>query len=392
MNIIFLGNIVPPAEIGKYSAGSVAGNKMQYYLLKYLSQMEGVNLEIVSSYSHAAFPKDKLFIKGAQKELFENVKIHQLSYINLPIVKQLVLIHKHKKMVKKLCKKHQDSIVFSYDLYPMQGNALRKAVKKQNVKGVCLLADLSIGGVKAHKGIKKYLQKIYDRLTLKNLKSCPNYVVLNENIITQYIPNANYIVVQGGVEPSEYPLECAGWNGKEKNILYTGALVDYSGIMTLIDAMGRLEDTKAVLDIYGNGPLEKAIVEKTREMKNVRFHGSTSNSEILKLQRSAWLLINPRPVDNCIAKVTFPSKIFEYMMSGRPVLSTKLNGFTEEYKDKIFWVEDDSVQGLVEAIRAMLRLTEEELEMYADNALNFMIKHKAWEENTKSIYDFLKVI
>ncbi len=393
MNIIFLGNIVPPDEIGKYSAGSVAGNKMQYYLLKYLSQIEDVNIEVVSSYSHAAFPKDKqIFIKGKVGELFDGVRIHQLSYINLPIIKQLLLIHKNKKVTKKLCKKYVNPIVFAYDLYPMQGNALRTSLKNPSNKAVCLLADLSIGGVQTHKGIKKYLQKNYDKATLKNLNCCPNYIVLNENIIKQYVPNANHTVVQGGVEPSEYPLTAPRWNGLEKNLLYTGALVDYSGIMTLIDAMRDFENTEVFLDVYGSGPLEKAIAEKTKTLKNVRFHGSVNNSEILKIQRSAWMLVNPRPVENNIAKVTFPSKIFEYMMSGRPVLSTKLNGFTEEYKDKIFWVEDDSRQGLSAAIKAMLDLPERELNRYADNAFDFMIKNKTWEENAKIIYDFLKSI
>lgn len=390
MNIVFLGNIVSLEDVEKYSAGSVAGNKMQYYLLKYLSQIDGVNIEVISSFSHACFPKDKkIFIRREEQILFDKVKVHQLSYVNLPIIKQLMLIIKTRFYTKRLCRKYDSPIVFAYDLYPPQGNALRKVSSFKNVKTLSLLADLSIGGVQKKRGIKKFLQKLYDKATLKNIKSCQNYIVLNEELIKAYASGKNYIVVQGGVEPLEFPLDSPLWDGKVKNIVYTGALVYYSGIMTLINAMKHLKDREVVLDIYGSGPLESQVRSMAETMPNVVFHGTKSNKEILKIQRSCWLLINPRPVDNNIAKVTFPSKIFEYMMSERPILSTKLNGFTEEYKDKIFWAEDDTATELAKSIENLANSPAESLNKVAKTAKDFVTENCSWDVRVDSIFDFL---
>ena len=389
MKIIFLGNVVPICEIKKYSAGSVAGNKMQYYLLKHLNEFEDLEIEVVSFFCHASFPKDKkLFIKGSNDILFNRIKIHQLSYINLPIIKQLILMQKIFKKVKKICSNNSNSIVFSYDLYPVFGNTLRKIKEKRRI---CLLADLSIGGVQKSNGIKRFLQYLYDRQTLKNLRCCQNYIVLNENVVKKISHNCNYIVVQGGVEPDEYPsdFEENKWNGKTKNVLYTGALVEYSGILTLIHAMKFLEDTDIVLDIYGTGPLEKIVTEYSKKNRNVRYFGSLTNDKILKEQRKAWILINPRPIENSISKVTFPSKIFEYMMSKRPILSTKLNGFTEIYNDKIIWIYDDTETGMAKKIKCMLEYSNKELNLIAEKAYDFVIKNKTWKQNSKIIYDFL---
>ena len=45
----------------------------------------------------------------------------------------------------------------------------------------CLCVGTAFSNIKP-----KYLQKIYDKLTLKNLRSCYNYIVLNENIVKKY--------------------------------------------------------------------------------------------------------------------------------------------------------------------------------------------------------------
>ena len=48
-----------------------------------------------------------------------------------------------------------------------------------------------------------------------------------------------------------------------------------------------------------------------------------------------------RVVNDPIAQVTFPSKTFEYLLSGTPVLSTRLNGYTHEYDEAIVDIISD---------------------------------------------------
>ena len=388
MHIVYLGVVSRPDTANKARELSVAGNKMQYNLLKYLSKYDDVKIDVVSFYPYKARKYSrKLFVKTTKEKLFDNVDVYQVGYVNLPIIKQLILPLKTYKLARRLTAR--EDIVMSYDMYPTQGIPMSKLRKKVDGKTICLLADLSIGGVQKLRGIKKWLRWIYDKNTLSNIKKCGHYIVLNENVVKTYIPNCKYMVMDGGIEPLEFTDKGYYWDGKQKNIIYTGALVDYSGIMNLIKAMDFVKNTDIVLDIYGDGPLKSKIEEIAKKDSRIRYYGKVDNQEAMKKQQTAWLLANPRPVDTLIAQVTFPSKIFEYLMSGRPVMTTRLNGFSKDYDDLLFWVDGSDAELLAAKINQIDRETDEKLCSVAENARSYLLQNKTWAINAKVLYRFL---
>ena len=389
MHIIYLGIISRPEDIGKIGEASVAGNKMQYNLLKYLSRYEDMQIDVVSFHPYKAFPKcKKLFIGKVKEQLFDNVDLWQVGYPNLPVIKQLIIPLTTRNMAKKLIRS-KDDVLMLFDMYPNQGVPMRMLRKKVNDRTVCLLADLSIGGVVKEHGLRKILRRFYDKSTLSNMEICKNYIVLNENAAKEFVPHSQYMVMDGGVEPSEYPAETAGWDGREKNIIYTGALVDYSGIMNLIQAVKLLADKNIVLDIYGDGALKPEVERIAAENPRIRYHGRVSNQQAMQAQQSAWLLANPRPTQSHIAQVTFPSKIFEYLMSGRPVMTTRLNGFSADYDQLLFWVEENTPEALAACVDAVSSMDDEELTQRAQNARSYLLTHKTWEQNACKVRRFL---
>ena len=198
--------------------------------------------------------------------------------------------------------------------------------------------------------------------------------------------------MDGGVEPSEYPADHLMWDGKKKKILYSGALVDYSGVMNLVEAMSFVDSPDIELNIYGLGPLANDILKISEDNEKIKYCGSVPNSEILKIQKKSWLLVNPRPIENDTAKVTFPSKIFEYMMSGRPVLSTRLNGFSKDYDDLLYWIDDCSAKGIANCINTLAAKNDFLFNEKAKRAKEYMLANKTWKANADIIYDFLKDI
>lgn len=389
MHIVYLGVLSRPEDIGKIGEASIAGNKMQYNLLKHLSKYEDVQVDVVSFHPYQAPHRSKkLFVKRTKEQLFDNVDLWQVGYLNIPIWKQLMIPLKTYAMAKRLLKGNDD-VIMAYDMYPNQGIPLTMLRKKVRGKTVCLLADLSIGGVQKHRGIKKFLRKLYENSTLRNIKKCNHFIVLNENAATTYAPHSRYIVVDGGIEPCEFANLQHAWDGKEKNIIYTGALVDYSGIMNLIAAMDLLDDDSIVLDIYGDGYLKPEIERISAANPRIRYHGRVSNQEAIAAQQSAWLLANPRPTQSLIAQVTFPSKIFEYLMSGRPVMTTRLNGFSKDYDNILFWVEGETPEDLASTINAICNIPSDTLTKRAHDAREYLLRHKTWAHNTEKIHDFL---
>ena len=230
---------------------------------------------------------------------------------------------------------------------------------------------------------------MYEKSTLSNMKKCKNYIALNENAMKEYVPDSNYIIVDGGIEPDEFAKKEYVWLGKEKNVIYTGALVDYSGIMNLIKAMDLIEDKDIVLDIYGEGALRGEIERIANENPRIRFHGKVDNKAAIKAQQSSWLLANPRPTQSKIASLTFPSKIFEYLMSERPVMTTRLNGFSKDYDEILYWINGETPQDIANCIDEINKQSPEMLLERAKNAKKYLLKNKTWETNARIVHDFI---
>ena len=389
MHIIYLGIISRPEDIGKIGEASVAGNKMQYNLLKYLSQYEDVTVDVVSFHPYRAPHRSKkLFVRTTKEQLFDRIDLWQVGYLNLPIIKQLLLPIVTYFKARSLLRDKND-VLFAYDMYPTQGIPMSLLRKRVGDKTFCLLADLSVGQIKQTKGPTKLLRMRYERNTLSNMRKCKHYIALNENAMKKYAPHSEYVIVDGGIEPSEFAERERSWSGEEKNMIYTGALVDYSGIMNLIKAIDRIEDQTIVLDIYGRGALQSEIERISKENPRIRFHGSVDNRTAILAQQSAWLLANPRPVESEIAKVTFPSKIFEYLMSERPVMTTRLNGFSKDYDALLYWIEGETPETIAECVNKINRESPEALLDRARAAKQYLLRHKTWEINAKRIREFM---
>lgn len=392
MKILFLGYAVSPELAGKLSGASVAGNKMQVSVLQELSQYADIDLKAISVYPIASFPGDKcLYVQKEKLQIQTGLISYRAPFFNLPIVKQIW----QTLSVYRLVKQHADkeTILLTFNLFPQIGLPAMWAKKKLGCKTCALLADLPINdevGVK--NPIKNLLRNCFDRLTLRAITECDRLIVLNKNAAESYAPGTPYIVVEGGVDAQHLAPGISVKDKTEKRIVYGGALTEYSGILTLIEAMKYVEDKDAKLHIYGSGYVQNQVEQMAQQIPNVEYHGRISNQEMLRIQKEAYLLVNPRPVEDSIAKVTFPSKLFEYMISGTPVLTTKLNGINEAFQEHLYLAEDSSAQELARMMNTVLQLPSCEVKAKATGAYSFVVSEKNWKKQCERIYAFLKDI
>ena len=66
----------------------------------------------------------------------------------------------------------------------------------------------------------------------------------------------------------------------------------------------------------------------------------------------------------------------EYMVSGTPVLTTKLPGMPKEYYKYIFLIEDESEDGMRNSMLKVLSLSKEELIEVGKMARQFVLNNK----------------
>lgn len=394
-DVLFLGYAVNPNSTDDYKGVSVAGNKMQLNILSRLK--EDVNLYVITVHPMAPYPTDKVLVyKRQEKQLVNNLISHNVGFINLPIIKQFIQSHNCKKLAEKYIKKHPDAIVLTFNMFPQVGNTAVYLKKKYKSTVATILADPPVDDRDSRGTLSAFLYNRYFDKTKNNYKMTDKVITLNAFARHEYAPQSKFIVMEGGVDASsinkhhtDKPVETHNYELEDgrRHIVYGGSLADYSGIKALVMAMDDVKQDDIILDIYGDGTLKNWVIERQNE--HICFHGRVSNDQMLGIMSKAWLLINPRPVDTFMAKTTFPSKIFEYLLSGTPVLSTKLNGFTDDYIDKMFWIEKDDPDGIADAINSVCDCTKGDLEAMANRAYKFVIKEKNWDRQVKRIAKFI---
>jgi len=170
--------------------------------------------------------------------------------------------------------------------------------------------------------------------------------------------------------------------------LFSGALTEYNGIKNLIEAFHLIENVDVFLDIYGDGYLKEYVNQASQNDKRIRYHGRVDNKKVLRYQREAWLLINPRNTEDIVSKVTFPSKTFEYLLSGTPVLSTRLNGYTEEYNGTMFFIDNNSPEEIAKAITSLIN-NKADMQIVASRGREFVKNTRSWKRQAGRIYDFI---
>lgn len=387
--ICFVGYAIPESDVAHASGVSIAGNKMQLNILRELCKYDDVDIYSITIYPCAAYPADsKLVYRKKRIALWDGLETLQIGFLNIPIIKQLCQMHQVYHAVKKFFLQFPDAEVFAFNMYPQVGTPLRRLRLRKGIKVTAILADLPIDVNSNRKGLSKLLMDYFNKQTRKNIRSLSKAIVLNPYAANRYLDNQKYIVIEGGicVEKDEVPL-LKKYNDREKIIVYAGELVAYNGIDNLLKAM-ELVHEQVILRIYGDGPMRSYVEAAAISNDKIEYRGKVPHQEMLAIQKDAYFLINPRPISNPISQVTFPSKIFEYLVSGTVVLSTRLNGFTEDYLDKMILMEDGA-ENMAKKIDESLMIPFEQMEDMAKRAYEFVVREKNWERQGEKIHDFL---
>ena len=124
--------------------------------------------------------------------------------------------------------------------------------------------------------------------------------------------------------------------------------------------------------------------------RRIIYYGVVNNTIVVDRLEEATILINPRPTSEDFTKFSFPSKNMEYMVSGTPVLTTKLPGMPSEYNKYVYLIEDESVAGILKELKVLFDKSGDELRKFGIRAQSFVLKNKSNEIQAKRIIEFLR--
>ncbi|MDP4219460.1 MAG: glycosyltransferase [Bacteroidota bacterium] len=165
---------------------------------------------------------------------------------------------------------------------------------------------------------------------------------------------------------------------KKKIFVYIGGLQQDRGLDLILDLMPQLSNEAAFV-IIGDGLLKGKLEEKVNTNKleeSVFFHPSIESEKVIGVLASADIGVSLIEPHSGSYQLALPSKIFEYMLAGLPVISSPLKQVFDLLKDKegILFADPQIPADLLKACRlaiAMAGEVELRTRLYVDAYNNF---------------------
>ena len=380
MRLIFIGSVVDKNTLKNLPDASVAGNKMQLGFINGFKE-NGVDVRVISVKPHKMwkFNRSPLFVEG-ETMIEDDIGIDSVSYINIPALKQLDVVRKIERAIRSQIESN-DTILLVYNTMSIFAAPTLKMAKKCGIKCGAIVADLPLDFK------KNIFRKIEDKRQISYISKFDFLIPLTRHIQKDFAPNLPYEVIESGCEPKDcINIEPIGFNDGKKHIVFSGTLNILSGIDLILDAMEFVDKT-IVLDIYGFGPDSERIKAKIKEKTNISYHGRINNDQMIRIQKAADLLVCPRLPDDFTTKYTFPSKIMEYICSGRPVLCNNLLGIPEIYSHYVTLMDENTPVAWGKMINEILINRNDFYEKKALNAKKEVFKNNNWNSLCKKIIE-----
>lgn len=309
------------------------------------------------------------------------------KYINRINCKKAML-----KAADEWCKtryKGSDVIVFVYSMRsaPM-ATACRIKEKIPQAKIYLIITDLPQFMDLGQSRVKAALKKI-DWQSIKKMQKKFDGFILYAEKMAEYleIPSNKWILMEGSYDTAE---QITAVKEKKKAVMYSGKLDEQYGIKMLVDAFMSIQDSDIELWITGGGNTEGYIKACAKKDNRIKFYGFLpSRQDVLQKQTEASLLVNMRLPSELASGYCFPSKLFEYMETGTPVLSFDIAGIPREYLQYLYVVKQETVDALAKAIEETLSLNEASLQEQGNGAREFVINEKNTKTQCSKMWKFV---
>lgn len=163
----------------------------------------------------------------------------------------------------------------------------------------------------------------------------------NPNICFPGILSAEFQMAVLETERTGPPKHVNGWT-----IVYAGGLTSAYGVDALIEAVESIDSPDVRLVLYGRGDQEQKIRDLANQDDRFSYGRYVGDDELVPALLAADVLVNPRPPGRLFAILSFPSKLIEYLATGRPVLSTRIASIPPALTPYFNFVEEEGPEGI----------------------------------------------
>jgi glycosyltransferase involved in cell wall biosynthesis len=384
------------AEIDRDSIYGVqnAANKFQWALVNGLDANPDVHVHICNSLYIGSYPKryKKKKIPTFEFHHTEGANDINVGFCNWSIVKYFSKYKGIKSEIDRWASvPEQPKVLLAYAMAFPFVQVLKYVKRRYCDFTVCLVVpDLPeyMNAAASDNVLYIWAKKIQKKIIQNCITEVDCFVLLTEQMKEWFGREICYTVLEG-IAASTVMEAMPSASGKKKSILYAGMIEEKYGVIDMAEAFMRIPDPDWMLEIFGDGTSLNKIRQMVKDDVRIRVHGSVPNETVVRAQREASLLVNPRRNNQAFTKYSFPSKIIEYMSSGTPVLAYKLDGMPEEYATYFYRIEETD-DGMFEALKRIIYLPEDERLKMGARARDFIIQNKNARKQCEKVLALIK--
>ncbi|QSQ07962.1 Putative teichuronic acid biosynthesis glycosyltransferase TuaH [Koleobacter methoxysyntrophicus] len=293
-------------------------------------------------------------------------------------------------------KEGKPDLIYASSPHPLALIAGIKIAKKYNVPCVCEVRDLWPEAIFAFGKTKE--SSVLGKLLIAGehwiYKKADALIFLKEGD-TDYLKERKWTLEQGGdidLKKCYYinnGVDINAFNKQIKNeilededlladkfnVVYTGAIRPINNVGNILDAAKLLKDhTDIQFLIYGDGNQLESLRQRVIDegLNNVKMKGYVEKKYIpYVLSKSSVNILNYSQTKYNWSRGNSSNKLFEYMASGKPIISTVKMGYCllEKYKCGIS-LEKDTPHDLAKAIIQIYELPRDKYNEMGENAKN----------------------
>jgi glycosyltransferase involved in cell wall biosynthesis len=262
-------------------------------------------------------------------------------------------------IIKNILINHENNIWF-YNIDPH--NFISYLILKFIFKKKCfiILADFS-----PDVAISKFFLKV--------MRKANGIVSFSYKTQELFLNHPNFEIKPGIINPK--CIVCQDINTTNKKIyLFSGCLDYHTGIDLVLEVFSKLPEYNLI--ITGNGNAQYLIDNYIQKYDNIKYLGYLKYTEYLEVLKKADIVLNLRNPNFIENNYNFPSKIIEFFLNKKLLISTiKYIGIDEN----LYFYSDYNINALKNTIQIVIDSNNIELENKRNLSYNFATQNYSYE-------------
>lgn len=384
-----------------------------YYLAKLWTELGHEVTIIASSYSHLR----KTNIETTQSLKSEIIDGIQYLWLKTPkyssngfdrVKNMLVFCKRLYFSAKKIAKEYSPDVVIASSTYPMDSMPAKKIAKHANAKFIFEIHDLwplspmELGGYSQNHPFIAFVQYFENfaynhadsvvSILPKTIEHCVAHGLNPKK--WNYIPNGIYLNDwETNVSlPPEHSNKLAQLKSEGNFIVaYTGNTGIANALYYLIDSLKYTADMKIAVAILGTGTELEKLKTYAQPNPNIHFFKNIDKTAVPSFLEKVDAVYIGLKKESLFRFGVSPNKIFDYLMSGKPVIQAidAGNDIVGDAKAGVS-IEPENSFAIAEAITKLANMSETERLAYGISGKKFVLQNHEYSVLAKKFIEVME--